>query len=158
MRGSTVVVCKVYYLDDVLKELNSTNTYVHENRECEQVVTEHLQFMVANGIDVKAEHKALPSFYWFSKIHKQSYGKRFIAASNKCSTKSLSKLLTACLAMITCHFKEYCNGIYSNTGVNCFWIIENSQQVFDHLIIFLLVCMSIVLIFQIYILAFHMPP
>ena len=51
----------------------------------------------------------------------------FIAASNKCSTKSLSKLLT-------CHFKEYCNGIYSNTGVNCFWIIENSQQVLDHLV------------------------
>jgi hypothetical protein len=90
--------------------------------------------MVANGIDVKAEHKALPSFYWLPKLHKQPYGKRFIAASNKCSTKSLSKLLTACLAMITCHFKEYCNGIYSNTGVNCFWIIENSQQVLDHLV------------------------
>ena len=42
---------------------------VHENRECEQVVTEHLQFMVANGIDVKAEHKALPSFYWLPKYN-----------------------------------------------------------------------------------------
>ena len=132
--NNVIVVCKKYYLDVVLNELNSTNTYVHENRECGQVVTEHLQFMVANGIDVKAEHKALPSFYWLPKLHKQPYGKRFIAASNKCSTKSLSKLLTACLAMITCHFKEYCNGIYSNTGVNCFWIIENSQQVLDHLV------------------------
>ena len=100
---------------------------LYENRECEQVVTEHLQFMVANGIDVTAEHKALPSFYWLPKLHKQPYGKHFIAASNKCSTKSLSKLLTLCLAIITCHL-EYCNGIYSNMGVNCFWIIENSQQ------------------------------
>ena len=110
-------------------------------------MTEHLQFMVANGIDVKAEHKALPSFYWLPKLHKQPYGKRFIAAWNKCSTKSLTKLLTACW-----YEYMYYNGIYSNT-VNCFWIIENSQQVLDHLF---LLCMSIVLI-QIYILAFHMP-
>ena len=67
--------------------------YVIYTRECEQVVAEHLQFMVTNGIDVQDEHKALPSFYWLPKLHKQPYGKRFIAASNKCSTKSLSKLL-----------------------------------------------------------------
>ena len=72
---------------------------IRDTRECEQVVAEHLQFMVTNGIDVQDEHKALPLFYWLPKLHKQPYGKRFIAASNKCSTKSLSKLLTACLAM-----------------------------------------------------------
>ena len=72
-----------------------------------------------------------------------------------CSTKSLSKLLTTCLAVT---HVEYCNGIYSNTGVNCFRIIENSQQILDlFILIFPLLCMSIVLIFQIYILAFHMP-
>ena len=37
-----------------------------------------------------------------------TYRKRFIAASNRCTTKSL---LTICLAKITCHFREYCNGI-----------------------------------------------
>ena len=31
--------------------------------------------------------------------------------------------------MVFTHFKEYCNGIFKNTGVNCFWIINNSQQV-----------------------------
>ena len=25
------------------------------------------------------------------------------------------------------HFKQYCNGIYRKTGVNCFWVIENSH-------------------------------
>ena len=29
------------------------------------------------------------------------------------------------------HFQEYCNGIFRNTGINCFWIINNSQQVID---------------------------
>ena len=71
--------------------------------------------------------------HWLPKLHKNPYGKRFIAASHKCTTKALSKLLTTCLTTITTHFKEYCHGIYNNTGVNCFWIINNSQQVLDKL-------------------------
>ena len=35
--------------------------------------------------------------------------------------------------MISCHFKQYCSGIYSKTGVNCYWIIDNSQQVLSAL-------------------------
>ena len=35
--------------------------------------------------------------------------------------------------VITTHFEEYCHGIYDNTGVNCFWIINNSQQVLEKL-------------------------
>ena len=79
------------------------------------------------------ELRYLPSFYWLPKMHKQPYGTRFIAASNKCSTKPLSKLLTTCLSMISCHFRQYCSGIYCTTGVNCVWIIDNSQQVLSAL-------------------------
>ena len=35
--------------------------------------------------------------------------------------------------MVSRHFKQYCNGIYCKTGVNCFWIIDNSQQVLSAL-------------------------
>ena len=45
----------------------------------------------------------------------------------------MSKLLTTCLAKIICHFREYCNGIYNRTGVNCFWIVDNSQQILNRL-------------------------
>ena len=31
------------------------------------------------------------------------------------------------------HFKQYCNGIYHKMGVNCFWVIENSQPVLSTL-------------------------
>ena len=86
------------------------------------------------NIDVEPEHEDLPSFYWLPKLHKNPYGKRLIAASNKCTTKSLSKLLTTCLAKIICHFRaQYCNGIYNRTEVNCFWIVDNSQQVLNRL-------------------------
>ena len=75
----------------------------------------------------------LPSIYWLPKLHKTPYGSRFIAASSTCSTKPLSGLLTTCLSHIMTHFKEYCNGIYTNTGINCFWIINNLQQVLQSL-------------------------
>ena len=35
------------------------------------------------------------------------------------------------LHKIVTHYREYCVGIYRNTGVNCFWVINNSQQVID---------------------------
>jgi hypothetical protein len=72
-------------------------------------------------------------FYWLPKFHKQPYGARFIAAYSKCTTKPISKLLTSCLNTISTHFKQYCGGIYSRTGVNCYWIIQNSQQVLSAL-------------------------
>ena len=34
---------------------------------------------------------------------------------------------------ILIHYKQYCSGIYKNTGVNCFWIIDNSMEVLDRL-------------------------
>ena len=61
------------------------------------------------------------------------YGTRFIAASNRCTTKQLSALLTSCFKTINTHLKQYCKGIYKHTGVNCFWIIDNSKEVLDRL-------------------------
>ena len=31
--------------------------------------------------------------------------------------------------MIHKHYKEYCKGIENRTGVNCFWVINNSTEV-----------------------------
>lgn len=62
-------------------------------------------------------------------MHKSPIGSRFIAASHACTTKPLSHTLTICLKAITKHYKQYCEGIFRNTGVNCFWIIDNSTQV-----------------------------
>ena len=75
----------------------------------------------------------LPSFYWLLKMHKDPYGASFIAASSKCTTKPLSELLTSCLSLVMIHFKEYYEGIYRNTGIHCFWIVNNSQQVISTL-------------------------
>ena len=99
------------------------------------VLNRHLDYMLNSGIDVHVceQHERLPSFYWLPKLHKTPYGTRFIAASNRCTTKQLSALLTSCFKTIITHFKQYCNGIYKHSGVNCFWIIDNSKEVLDRL-------------------------
>ena len=132
--NNVIVVCKKYYLDVVLKELESTNTYQEVHSDCSSVVSRHLKYMVQNDIFVQEQQEEhLPSFYWLPKLHKNPYGTRFIAASNKCTTKQLSSLLTSCFKTILIHYKQYCSGIYKNTGVNCFWIIDNSMEVLDRL-------------------------
>ena len=73
----------------------------------------------------------LPDLYWLPKLHKTPYGSRFIAASCRCTTKPLSGLLTACHSTVLVHYREYCNGIFVNTGINCYWVINNSQRVLD---------------------------
>ena len=87
--NNIIVVCKKYYLEVVLKELRMTK---HVDRECMDVVTEHLKFMTNYKLYVDHDLRYLPLFYCPPKLHKQPYGTRFIAATNKCSTKPLSKL------------------------------------------------------------------
>ena len=62
-------------------------------------------------------------------MHKNPIGSKFIAASSACTTKPLSKLLISSLKPITKHFKQYYEGIAQNTGVNYFWIIDNTMEV-----------------------------
>ena len=50
-------------------------------------------------------------------MHKDPFGSRFIAPSNKCTTKPISALITSCLNKVTQHFQEYCEGIFRNTDL-----------------------------------------
>ena len=51
--NNVIVVCKKYYLEVVLSELNTTSMYEHDDRDCEHVVTEHLRYMTNNNISVE---------------------------------------------------------------------------------------------------------
>ena len=84
-----------------------------------------------NDIDVQEQHEQLPSIYWLPnyKLHKKPYGSRFIAASITCTIKQLSPLLTSCFKTI---YYIY-DGIYNHSGINCYWIINNSTEVLDEL-------------------------
>ena len=132
--NNVLIVCKKHYLDVVLKELNTQNgtspqTYMPCSTNIENLVTQHQNVVSRYNIEIPDCMKQLPKFYWLPKMHKNPIGHRFIAASSACTTKPLSRLLTSSLKLVTKHFKEYCEGIARNTGVNCFWIIDNAIEV-----------------------------
>ena len=76
----------------VLDELNATQTYFKDSANIAHIISKHVKYM--NNMKVEPNMEDMPpSFYWLPKLHKNPYGKRFIAASHKCTTKALSKLL-----------------------------------------------------------------
>ena len=109
------------------------STYVQCRDSVDQIVQKHLAYMHSAKVKVTEDMKRLPGFYWMPKLHKNPYGYHFIAASASCTTKPLSKLLTHCLQLILKHYKGYCKGIERRTGVNCFWVINNSSEVTNNL-------------------------
>jgi hypothetical protein len=83
-------------------------------------------------IDIEENMMKLPNMYWLPKMHKIPYPKeRYVAASNCCTTKKLSSILTNCFKLSLLQHRKYCNTIYNNTGVNMMWIIDNSNSVLD---------------------------
>ena len=87
--------------------------------------------MKHNNIVLPEELKRLPIFYAIPKMHKPIPKMRYIAASNRCTTKPLSQIITKCLKLITEQHRKYCDQIYRRTGVNRMWVINNSQQVLE---------------------------
>ena len=66
-------------------------------------------------------------------MHKNPSGTRIIAASAQCSTKGLSEIVTIALDKILQIRRKYCQTIYSATGVNTMWIINNNQPLLHEL-------------------------
>ena len=149
--NNIIIVCKKYYSEVIRNELagksGKASTYVHCRDSVDQIVQKHLAYMHSTKIKVAEDMKRLPGFYWMPKLHKNPYGHRFIAASASCTTKPLSKLLTHCLQLIPpgvqpdsveAQMNELevrgshlggVKGIEKRTGVNCFWVINNSIEV-----------------------------
>ena len=77
--------------------------------------------LISFGIDPNEDELDLP------------YKLRFIAGSARCSTKSLSILLTKLLTHIKQGLQKYCETAYSRSGVNQMLILKNSKELLEHL-------------------------
>lgn len=64
-------------------------------------------------------------------MHKKIPKERYIAASNKCTTKTLSTIITQCLKLVTKQHRRLCYTIEKRTGVNRMWVIDNSADVLE---------------------------
>jgi hypothetical protein len=68
-----------------------------------------------------------------SYITQVSFQAAYIAGSAKCSTKSLSKILTCILSAVKTGFQSYCDISYSRGGVNQMWILKNSKDLLEYI-------------------------
>ena len=85
------------------------------------------------GLSINEESCDVPSLYWIPKLHKSPYKQRFIAGSAKCTTKSLSTLLTSILSAVKSGLQKYCDISFATSGVNQMWILKNSKDLVEML-------------------------
>ena len=77
--------------------------------------------------------REIPLIYWIPKMHKNPIGSRFIAGSRICSIKSLSKVFSKALKLILNHMKLYNKTVYERSGLNYYWILDNSLEFLESL-------------------------
>ena len=134
--NNVVFICKKYYYSVLAKELginnqggiSGNNTYISCDESEQEIITNHISFLLKYNIVPKGEEHSLPFLYWLPKLHKTPYGSRFIAASSKCTTKTLSVLLTRGLEKVEQYMKNRSSIILKNSGINNMWILRNSQS------------------------------
>ena len=75
----------------------------------------------------------LPSLYWIPTLRECTFSQRYFPGSAKCSTKTLSKLLTCFLSVVKTELQSYCATSYSRGGVNQMWILKNSNYLLEYI-------------------------
>jgi hypothetical protein len=131
--NNIVFVCKSHYIDCLKKELGIDNslgnpTYTPTTLTKAEILDNHRSALCSFGISTKDEELDLPSPYCIPKLHKCPFKQRYIAGSAKCSTQSLSKLLTCILSAVKTGLQSYCDTSYSMGSVNQMWILKNSKD------------------------------
>ena len=94
-------------------------------------MTHSIDIIAKSAVSIKEKQDGLPTLYWLPKLHKRPYKARFIANSSSCTTTVLSKLLTSHLTALKKHSIRYYDTVYERDGINYFWSIKNSSDVFN---------------------------
>ena len=124
-------VCKKYYLSVIAQELQ-TDTY-DIFREGKQEVIDHLvnENQLKAGILVEGKYKNLPQIHAIVKMHKTPVKFRFIIGDRFGVQKMVAKKMVRILQLIQMVTKRYCDKIHLFTGINRYWVIDNSATVME---------------------------
>ena len=132
-------ICKRFYATTLLKEFGvintSSNTYksIADYDKNTLINTKINEMKQQFSISTPENMKVLPTPYWIPKMHKSPIGARFIIASKQCTIKRLSKNITAAFKLLYKSVEKYHHKSKFYSGVNSFWVIQNSKPVIDNL-------------------------
>ena len=136
--GNIAIICKRHYANVLVKELQFDNTETNLDQTYTRIYDSSVS--ISNTIlkDIKrmfnldntpVENHCLPKMYWIPKMHKNPSKSRFIVAAPKCSIKPLSKAITSAFKLFYRQIESYNNKCRFFSGINTFWVIQNSRQV-----------------------------
>ena len=136
--NNIIFICKRHYIDCLVQELgidsaSGNPTYTATTLSKEEIIANHKSVIDSFGLSINEESCDVPSLYWIPKLHKSPYKQRFIAGSAKCTTKSLSTLLTSILSAVKSGLQKYCDISFATSGVNQMWILKNSKDLVEML-------------------------
>ena len=138
--NNIAVICKTFYITQSMKELGcfgngntldvKNRTYKEIKDPVKKIIDRHIKYGTCK-LKCDSIPDSLPYLYWIPKMHKKPITKqRYIAASGSCTTKPISQMLTKVLSLIDKNLKIYSSRIFRKCGVNPYWIISNSTEVF----------------------------
>ena len=93
------------------------------------MIDKHIKKLKEWKLHLDGKLRCLPYMYWIPKMHKKPSKQRFIAASSRCSTKSLSATITKILKLIDKYHAHEANNIRRNSSTNPYWVVSNSSKV-----------------------------
>jgi len=128
------IICKSFYIKLLCKEVGFDCTpvaaYQQVGDQKSDIIGRLTEESKANfGVEVSPEFAELPYIHLVPKFHKNPVKFRPIIASTKATTKPVSICLTKLLRLVMSKMKTYCNTISKSSGVNPYWIVENSKEV-----------------------------
>ncbi len=138
------IICKRFYIERTMEELGlfsyankqKTEAYQLQDVDIDTIVQRHKRYMRTN-ISMEEIPESMPFLYWIPKMHKKPVSKqRYIAASNSCTTKPLSAILSKCLKLVEKQHALIGKQYHTKNGINPFWIISNSTDVHKNMAAF----------------------
>ena len=135
--NNVAIVCKKHYVDLILNEIGATGTgndaYVRSDKELDEVVSANVEYSERLRLPVDEKDLDLPVMYWTPKMHKIPSACRFIIASKHCSTKPVSKSLSAVFKRIYGQVEKFHKNAKFLSNYNKFWILLNSDPIIARL-------------------------
>ena len=128
-----VLLCVLVNELGINNNTSGNTTYKPNSVDKDEILANHRSFMTSLNIPSGKESEELPYLYWIPKLHKTPCKERYIAGSSTCSTKELSIHLTKILSAVKEGQQKYCETVYSCSGINHMWILENSKDLLDNL-------------------------
>ena len=82
-------------------------------------------------MSIEEDMMTLPDIYWTPKLHKNPVKFRFIIASKRCTTKTVSKNLSSIFTLFQKQIDTYNKKSHYFSGIKQYWIVNNREPVLN---------------------------